>query len=680
MSDKNFELRPNKIESQGYNINYNLGVMNDHIKNILINISQHPVTNVISSSGTGKTTQLPVGIAEANNRIVVVVSNSSVASSLSSHVKSITNKTVSDTLNKGSNNKANNISNNKADITYISEKDMKEYIYIMFNQKSKYRCLDLDFTDVLMIDQADIGSTDQYLIMALWKHCAINYGRVPRLLLVSNQEISLSLFDIEYYTINTNYYPSEIRYSNRNYPVVGDNYMLMTDVSKLVYDLHTSSLDGDMLIFTTDKYQTESLIQMLHRLQMENVNIYPAHSELSQEEIDMIYSNGSERKIIVSDRTAETTFTINGLSIIIDLMMDHRKELSLSGGQRYKKRYITKAQATQRSERGGRDGSVVTYRMITEELFNKLQETIEDEIYRVPLHLIMLELIENNIDPLMVIGDEFDNMKKMYSLMTRLELIDSLGNITDIGSFIKIIPYGIRQAVALWTWLDNKYPPYPAITILSMIDSLGKSYYVYPYREGRSNAEHNLELLEHRKEYFEPFSGPSDVHTYAYIWNTMMEEVNGADASNADIKNWCENNYILYENISEAMTLNKIVLGGLDRYEYSHDSISDRYDESQEDATIEIGPYDPDNLMALLGPILAQVYHDKRLILDGSDNNVVKVLYNDGNMNNYKIDSMYGINTIDMDKPVIIYGLMSSVISSEYTSDFTTVICSLVVT
>ncbi len=627
-----------------------LGVMNDHIKNILITISKNPITNVVAMSGTGKTTKLPVGIAEAGNRILVVVSDNSIDESLAGYVESITNIPVSNNITGPEN------------IKYISEGRMKEHIYKIVKEG---KCLDLNFADILMIDQANQGSLDQYLIMALWRYCATRGSRVPRLLLVSNTPISSDQLDIKKYNIDTTYYYVEIRYSEKNYPLHpydGSN-RLLGDVARLVFDLHTSSADGDMLIFTTGKLQIESMIRKLEELRMENINIYPAHSDLTKGEIDRIYQETPDRKIIVADKLAETTFTLDKLTIIIDLMADHRPELSLTGGQRYPKRYITKTRANLRSDRGGRYGPVLSYRMITQDLYERLLKDIEPEIYRVPLHWIMLELTSNGIDPFQIL-DIFDKsiLEHMYNLMLRLRLINTNGKVTNIGHFTTTVPYGIRQAAALYYWLDKEYPPYPAIAMLSMIDSFGKSYYIYPMRDNdTTHAEYNLELLEHRKVYFEPFAGPSDVHTYGNIWTSMSDEVGGPDVPSSDVRKWCKDNFIRYENILETISLNRRVINTLNE---------------NRSENIEIGPFDSDNLLDLLGPILVDIYHDRKLVFDNRTE--VRVRYIGSDMKYYKINDQNGINTIEMDTPTIIFGLITSTVKSEYTTDFHTVVCSLV--
>jgi HrpA-like RNA helicase len=627
-----------------------LSLINDHIKNILVTVSKNPITNVIAPPGVGKTTKLPIGIADAGNRITVVVSDSGLASSLAGYVSTMTDETVSTDISSS------------ARIKYLSESSIKDHIYKIIQQG---RCLDLDFTDILMIDQADRGSVDQYLIISLWMYCAAMKARIPRMLLVSNVRFVLNNVKTEVYNINTNYYPVEIRYANINYPIshYDEGNDIIKDTVKIVYDLYSGGIEGDILIFTSGKLQIENIINKLKLLNIDDAEILPAHEDMSKEDVDRIYSKNNKIKIIVSDSSAETTFTLDRLSVIIDLMMCYRKELSLTGGQRYPKRYVSKRQADIRSNRGGKYIPTVTYRMIKQELFDRLLEYVEPEIYRTPLHWVMLELIQNRIDPYKVL-DIFDKevLDRMYKLILRLRLVNTAGRITEAGKFSLRIPYGIRQTSALYQWLEKEYPPYPAIAILSMIDAYNQSYYIYPLRNiDTSHVEYNLELLEHRKMYFESFTGRSDVHTYANIWDIMMYEIGGPDAPSSYIYDWCISNYIRYENIAEAVLLNRNIIDTLNK---------------ERSNKIEIGPFNTDNLLNLLKPILIGVYVDRKLTHDTKNEVTVRYLNEKGEY--YKIDNMNGINSIDMDIPEVIYGLITSTIKSEYSADFSTIACSLV--
>jgi len=630
-------------------ITTDINLMNDHIQSILIAISKNPVTNVVSLAGTGKSTDLPIGIADSGNNITVVVSDPGIARSLAKYVSSKTNLIV-----------GNNIDNNN-NITYISQKDLKNHLYKIISRSG---CMDFSFTNILMIDEADSSSFDQTIIELLWRYCAEQRARVPKLLLVSSTIINTKIFDIETYKVETIMYPIEIRYSDKNYPTRPYHHnQLVSDTINLIYHTHTSNAQGDILVFTTGEAESESITQLLKDMKIEGADIFAAHGSLDMDSLDEIYEPTANRRIVIADSLAETTFTLRDLGIIIDMMVDYQPELNLTGGIRYPKRYITKHRANLRSSRGGRYQPLLCYRMMTKILFDKLRDHTQSMIFHIPIHNIMLELIDNGIKPYDILNifpkKELDYN---YNMMVRLGVIDITGSVTELGNFTRELPLGLRNSVALYRWLELKVPPYPAIVLLSMIDSFGKSYFVYPLREyGLSHTEYNLEMLEHRKRHFNPFEGKSDIHTYSNIWNIMMDEVGGPNVPSSDIIDWCEDNSIRYDIISEVMTVIHNITEIL---------------KTKVSGNIEIGPFNTDNTLRLLGPILANVYSDR--LFKYVSNGGVRVRYEDNDGKYYKIDSQNSINSIEREIPDIVYGLITSTISSKYGADFHMISCSLV--
>lgn len=419
-------------------------LMDEHIYNILTSIHNNPVTNVISSSGSGKSTILPLKIQEAGNRIVVVVSNEDIVKSLSRY---------------------------NPEVTYISQNTMKEKIYFLMKKKEN-----LDFTDILMIDEADSSALDITIIMLLWRYAVENKFKAPKLLLVSNTKIHNEMFDINHLTL--------LNQENNNLPEI--RYSNSSDLIKLIYNIY-NEIDGDILVFVPSN-EINSLMSL------KDINIY------SSENIDEIYSN-KNKKVIISDKLAETTITLSNLKVVIDTLQDIKPRLTLTGGIRYKKDYITKQHANLRASRGAK----LVYRLLSLEDYNKLLEYELPEIYSRPLYHTMLEMLEHNIDPFNILTI-FNNeeLQHNYNLLVKLGVINSLGKVTEIGKFIKKVPLGIRNAVALYKWLQTGYPVYPDLVLLTMIDSFD-SYFLYPLKSNDNNAEYNLELLNHRKKYFNPF-------------------------------------------------------------------------------------------------------------------------------------------------------------------------------
>jgi len=611
-------------------------LMTKNIHDILTTINENPVTNVISSSGTGKSTILPLEIQRAGNKIVVVVSNEDVVISLSKY---------------------------NPDIKYISRNDMKNKLYSITSglsnsqsyDLSQINSFDLSQINILMIDEADSSALDVTLIMLLWRYAVENKFKVPKLVLVSSNEINNEMFDIKHYFIQTNELP-EIRYLEKS---MEKSEIFPLNLTSLIYDIY-NEVDGDILVFSPFDINSSDLT---------GLNIY------TDENLNDIYSD-KNRKVIISQKLAETTVTLPNLSVIIDTLQDIKPRLTLTGGVRYKNGYITKQQADLRASRGAK----LVIRLLPLEKYERLLDYELSEIYSRPLYHTMLEMLEHNLDPFNVLTMfNREELDRNYDLLIKLGVINSLGKVTDIGKFIRKIPLGIKNAVGLYKWLQTGYPVYPGLVLLTMIDSFG-SYFVYPLKSNQSHSEYNLELLEHRKKYFNPFEGKSDIHTYSNIWNIMLDEINFLSRTDEisslpskisslsnpsldnEISDWSKNNYINTEILLE---VNKVVTG-----------ISFILQSESKSGNYDVGTFDTDNTVSLIGPILADIYSDRTFnILDKKS---VRIRYYN-NEKYYKIDSQQSINSIERNTPDIVYGLITSTISSTYTSDFHLISCSLVI-
>jgi len=560
-------------------------LIDDHVQDILITLANNPVTNVVSPTGTGKSTILPLRISEAGNKVAVVVSNDQISESLTRY---------------------NSL------IKYLSQKSLKQNLFDIIKNHKVWDC------DILMIDECDSENTNLTLIMLLWRYLVEKGTKVPRLLLVSSLPVENNIFDIKYYIVNTFQEFPEIRY----FP---------TDLNKLIYDTY-NAVDGDILVFTSDFINDIEL------------PIY------FQDEITKIYQD-KNKKIVISDKLAETTITLSNVSVIIDTLQNIKQELTLTGGKRIKQGYITKHEADLRASRGAK----LVYRLISEEDYSKLQEHSLPEIYREPLYQTMLTLMNNGLNPFDILtifpSSELENN---YNMLIRLGIIDATGTPTDISSFVQKIPLGLRNAVALYEWLQTGYPAYPGIVLLTMIDSFDSSLFVYPERNDESHAEYDLELLNHRKRHFNPFEGKSDVHTYSNIWNIMLDEII-SESSFDSMKEWCLTNSINFEKILEVNTVTQNILQTLN--------------------ITEVGPFDTDHTVSLLFPILSDIYSDRKFTIVNKSN--VSIKYQNQNGIYYKIDSLQSISSIEREVPNVVYGLITSTISSQYAPDFHLISCSL---
>jgi ATP-dependent helicase HrpB len=138
---------------------------------------------------------------------------------------------------------------------------------------------------------------------------------------------------------------------------------------ELVYST-IKSLDnkhGDILVFLPGKYEIDKTYNLLNLANLNNIILYKLYSDLPfEEQKKVFYALENKRKIILSTNIAETSITIDGITIIIDSGLKRRLKFDIRSGMN---RLITERigldSAEQRKGRAGRTKNGVCYRLWT---------------------------------------------------------------------------------------------------------------------------------------------------------------------------------------------------------------------------------------------------------------------------------------------------------------------------
>ena len=497
--------------------------------------------------------------------------------------------------------------------------------------------------DVIILDELDRSTKDNFLILSLYRYYTENYNYSSKLVILSNNEYKDLFPEDPTYVIKANMYSIEVKYHNKNYDIRDINTMT-SDISDLIYRLHYSSLKGDILVFAIGEGQIKSILRKLREMNLSNVDL------LSSDNIDKLYGNvSSKRRIIISSDLAETGITLNNIGAIVDPLIEARPDLSLTGGYRYPLCYVTQNKADIRARRGGITIPTTVYRMMTKSKYDNLSENLNDEIFRLPTHYTMLEIMKHGLDPFVIL-DMFPKkqLEYTYNLMIRLGIINFNNSITDMGEFVQTIPFGIRQASILWKYsrIEDK-SIFPIILVLAMIDNFSTtSYYLYPEREEKveTRYQYNTRRLNHKDEYFMPFSGDDDVETYLNIWDQIISDISFT-STDEDLKKWCKDNSFNFYMLRDVKTLAQNVMHiltlknglGINTNKFNVDEVL--------------------NNEYYLYEVISNIYSDRIFKLN-LDKQVV-TNYLDSDDNNYSIDSE-NINNIREDKPLHIVALIVS--------------------
>ncbi|GAF73278.1 unnamed protein product, partial [marine sediment metagenome] len=202
-------------------------------------LEKNIVLKIVGPTSIGKTTNLPKYLGK-KYKVVVIVSNPQ----------------ISNSLNKF----------NFPNVTYISSKEYKK----------------IGNEDILIIDEMDTGSLDNFLIISLWEK-----NKKTKLILNSNLPHSLfpqfPTYKVERYLS----YPSEIRYLS-DIPCFTNS---ISPLIKLVYNTHNSTIEGDFLIFALRKKSVDIIMEKLKNMNID-ADIYSSYNITSD-----IYKPSDKRKI-----------------------------------------------------------------------------------------------------------------------------------------------------------------------------------------------------------------------------------------------------------------------------------------------------------------------------------------------------------------------------------------------
>jgi len=497
-----------------------------HITTILELIEKNLVSQVNAPTGSGKSIGIPKALAESGKRVFVSVPTRVAAVSLSNYLKFL-NPNLS--IGHAAEGQAEYTASTK--VVYATSGHVRRKLLGYFSRGIQRGRSGLDFTDVLVLDETHSGSLDNTVVLSLWMHAHRQGIPVPKLLLLSATPTDMPVkpAPVVYSVPVPTPFPVETFYDA---PDSDGDDALYEHALDIAVDKHRDTrIEGDFLIFVPGAREADELVHKL-RDEMPDAMILPAYSVLDADELKLIYTptpNG-ERKIIVATNIAESSITIDGVTVIIDTMRCKEAMASPSGAIRLETVQITKDSAKQRLGRAGRTRPGQCYRLIAEPVYDVLDDHRVPEIERVPLHNTVMEFLKVGIDPIETIaGVDAYRVRESIELLTRLELLKEVNEkieVTACGDFAPCVPLGVRNAAFLWRWIQQGKPVYPGAVIASIIDAHSVGYFFVPRkRKDMTPFEYNLFCDEYIRKTFKEWIGETPVHTYLNMWHNFVTSI-----------------------------------------------------------------------------------------------------------------------------------------------------------
>lgn len=507
-------------------------------------IRENQVVIVVGETGSGKTTQLPVFLYEegfANGKRIGVteprrIAAISVAEFVADSLMTMPGQVVGYKIR---------FDDTTADETSI--KFMTDGILLRELQEDP----DLTAYSVIMVDEAHERSQNIDFILGLLKD--LLKRREDLKVVVASATIDQNKFshyfwDAPVVSVSGRMFPVEVVWSDF---YVSDMYMAQ-EVVKMVASIHTSTNDGDILVFMTGEDNIRKVVEGLEELKLSGAVILPIYGNLPPEDQRKIFlTYPGRRKIVVATNIAETSITIDGVVYVVDSGLIKQTGFDpLSGIQSLDTVDHSQAGCNQRAGRAGRTRPGVCYRMYMEKEFGRRPKYTEPEIRRTSLASIVLAMEDIGIED--IVGFDFVDPPEPGAFREAYETLIALGAIErgkkgllPMGKAMAKLPLDPR--ISRMVLEADRYHCVEAVTTIAAFLSVRTIFARPKGKEDEADKAHG---------YFKSKHQDSDLMVYLEVWNEY--EASGFSAS------WCFANFLNGKSLGEVNKIRKQLIERLE--------------------------------------------------------------------------------------------------------------------
>lgn len=226
----------------------------------------------------------------------------------------------------------------------------------------------------------------------------------------------------------------------RSYPVAthylpGQQHRSIVDSTVTAVRRSLAETKGDLLVFLPGEGEIRRCQQQLSDLAA-TISLCPLYGNLPFAEQERAIKPGAMRKIVLTTNIAETSLTIEGISVVIDSGYCRQPRFdSGSGLTRLQLSQISQASAVQRAGRAGRLGPGSCYRLWSEGAHQALLPFTPAEIRTADLAPLVLDLLGWGIsDPTTLFWLDPPSPSAWQSGLELLELLGALRNQKQLNS------------------------------------------------------------------------------------------------------------------------------------------------------------------------------------------------------------------------------------------------------
>lgn len=446
-------------------INYKKLPVYEQKQLILDQLAKNQVIVVQSTTGSGKTTQIPVILHEAGysqNGVIAVTQPRRIAAlSVSEFIAKQLKTTYPGLVGYKMRFEDKTDSSTKIKIMTdgILLQEMKLDPWM-----SKY--------SVIMIDEAHERSLNIDFCLGLLKR--ILAVRPDFKVIISSATMNAQAFskyfnDCPIVTIETQVFPVTMVYDppaiKPTTTTESGAQAILSKIESTIGRVLDNHEPGDILIFLPGEKIIKDCVQKLYNSSFRSkIHIVPLYGRLPKEEQEKVFDSApfGKKKVVISTNIAETSVTINGITTVIDSGL---AKLNFYNPKTYTSSLIetpvSKASCNQRRGRAGRTCSGTCYRLYKRTDFESRSEYTTEEIFRTDLSEVLLRMSELGITDFenfdFISKPEKENILGALETLNMLKALNPDRTLSSIGKLMVEFPLEPRVSRILVESIMN-YP------------------------------------------------------------------------------------------------------------------------------------------------------------------------------------------------------------------------------
>lgn len=353
-------------------------------------LSNHPQVILQAPPGAGKTTQVPLHLLQApwlsGKKILMLEPRRIAARSSATYMAKSLGETVGETV--GYRVRQDSQIGAKTQIEVITSG-----VFLRMLQEDP----SLESIGLVIFDEFHERSLDNDLGLSLSLYCQSLLRADLKLLVMSatldTQGLEQLLPEAPVITISGRMYPVQMHFGKT---LLSKDSIAEAAGAKLIEVLNL--YPGNALVFLPGQREILQCQQWLSNRLPADVKVFPLYASLPLSQQQAALAVISERKVVLATNIAETSLTIDGITLVVDAGFCREVEFDPNTGlSRLNLKRISKASATQRAGRAGRLAPGNCFRLWSQELV--MSEHSPPEILKADLAPLVLQLVSWGVTP-----------------------------------------------------------------------------------------------------------------------------------------------------------------------------------------------------------------------------------------------------------------------------------------